>query len=498
MDKLPGPRNDYDKASSEQTYTQPALSPNSGSGPCDTAVTNVNLIDLEKRLILRNVDVTMAEGRISAIRNHAADGLGCLDTIDGEGRYMMPGLVDMHTHANAIYLPRPGGYERITNVIPLTLQQAGKMLLTAGVTAFLDLCSAPQDEILAMRDLQRTAGLPFNMPDIYSAGSCITAKWFDREGDPAQFNREAQIADVTLLEKEPIYDRPYPTNSAGRTVYGYQVREKASELMKIDKLLAKRPDVLKVFYTRSYDEAAGFPSLHIDTIKEIVRRAHTQGIPVFVHALTGDEQSAALTTGADGLAHAAWDKLNRRAEFQRFQPLTPMIVITTGAVLNAPAKYFWDRTEWDDPLVQKVLASVRHKKDALEAFEGMTAYTKQKMDGMTGGFHSAYDDKFVPNLKALKADRRFNILIGDDASNLGVFLGVGMHQELEYMVNDVGFSTWRALAAATVRPGKFLKARYGSKVGDVANLILLQKNPISNIRNTRSIEMVFLRGKAIH
>lgn len=171
---------------------------------CETAVTGVNLIDLETRKILANVDVSMGGGRITAIRKHRDEKPECKKTVDGRDKFMMPGLVDMHTHADAVFLPRANGYVKINNFIPLTLQQAGKMLLTAGVTAFLDLCSAPQDEILGMRDRQRSSGLPFDMPDIYSAGSCITSKWFDKEGDPAQYNRQKQIVDVTFLEKGTI------------------------------------------------------------------------------------------------------------------------------------------------------------------------------------------------------------------------------------------------------------------------------------------------------
>ncbi len=465
---------------------------------CETMVTAVNLIDLESQQIRENVDVLMGGGRITGIRKHSDNESTCKKTVDGKNKFMMPGLVDMHTHADAIFLPRTGAYKRIDNVIPITLQQAGTMLLTAGVTAFLDLCSAPQDEILGMRDQQRNGGLSFNMPDIYSAGSCITSQWFDRKGDPSQFNDEKQIADVTLLEKGGNYSRAYPPNGSGKVVLGYEVREKKSELIKVDKLIAKKPDVLKVFYTSSYDREAHYPSLHLETIKEIVKRAHALGIPVLAHALTREEQLNVITTGIDGLAHAAWEKIDARSgEFKDFDPKTPLIVIPTGAVLNALSKYYWDKTEWNDPLVQKVLASVRMKTRVLEAFEGMSRNTKQKMDLLTGAFHQVYDDKFAPNVRRLRTDPRFEILMGDDASNLGVFLGVGMHQELEYMVKDGGFSTWEALAAATVKPGKFLKARYGSKVGDVANLVLLEQNPIDDIHNTRTIETVFLRGQPV-
>lgn len=276
------------------------------------------------------------------------------------------------------------------------------------------------------------------------------------------------------------------------------MREKASELAKVDALIAKKPDVIKVFDTRSFDELSHYPSLHIDTIKEIVKRAHAHGIPVLAHAMTGDEQREVLLSGIDGLAHASWDILDRRAsEFRRFQPQTPMILIPTAAVLRSPVRFVWDGNDWSDPLVQKVLVSVRLKSRVLNAFNNMSRYMKENMDGLLGSFHMTYDDKFVPNLKMLKNDPRFEILIGDDASNLGVFLGIGMHEELEYMVKDIGFTTWEALAAATVKSGRFLKARYGSKVGDVANLILLSKNPISEIRNTRTIEKVFLRGKQL-
>lgn len=469
--------------------------------PCDLLISKANVLDLEEKKIRANQDIFISEGIITSVRDHSEDaGAQCRETVFAEGKFVMPGLVDMHTHANAIFLPRPGDYTSITNTIPLTLEQSGAMMLRAGVTAFLDLCSVKQDVIFSMRDKQRQNRLKIDMPDIFAAGSCITSKWFDRSGDPNQFNDEKEIADVTLLEKVRTHRKAYPEKDGVET-YGYEVPEKLSELEKIDRLLDKNPDVLKVFYTISWDEGAHFPSLHLDTIREIVKRAHARKVPVLAHALEWREQVPVLATGIDGLAHGATDAKpeNGWSELKEWKPKKPMIVVPTVTVFNGLGRLGSRNKEFEDPLLLAVLDAVspKVKDQVIREFSKMNPKLKWAMTNLTAAFNKQYDDFMIANIKRYKRDERFNVLMGSDASNLGAFLGFSMHQELSSMVNDMGYSQWEALYRATIEPGKFLKKKYGTGKGDIANLVILDKSPIAEIENTRLIRRVILRGKAL-
>ena len=77
------------------------------------------------------------------------------------------------------------------------------------------------------------------------------------------------------------------------------------------------------------------------------------------------------------------------------------------------------------------------------------------------------------------------------------FPGFGLHDELALLV-DAGLSPLAALQAATRNAADFmgqLDRRGTIEVGKTADLVLLDKDPLADIHNTRSIQAVVLRGK---
>ena len=81
------------------------------------------------------------------------------------------------------------------------------------------------------------------------------------------------------------------------------------------------------------------------------------------------------------------------------------------------------------------------------------------------------------------------LMAGSDAPEFFVVAGFALHDELKTMV-DAGLSPYAALQTATVNPAKFLgmSDRTGTlAVGKEADMILLDKNPLEDIRNTRTI-----------
>jgi imidazolonepropionase-like amidohydrolase len=90
-----------------------------------------------------------------------------------------------------------------------------------------------------------------------------------------------------------------------------------------------------------------------------------------------------------------------------------------------------------------------------------------------------------------------NILAGTDAMNPQCFPGFGLHNELVLLV-DAGLSPLSALQAATRNAAQFigqLDRRGTIEAGKIADLVLLDKDPLADIHNTRSIEAVVLNGK---
>ena len=89
------------------------------------------------------------------------------------------------------------------------------------------------------------------------------------------------------------------------------------------------------------------------------------------------------------------------------------------------------------------------------------------------------------------------LLAGTDTMNPQCLPGFGIHDELALLV-DAGLSPLAALQAATRNAAEFmgqLDRRGTIEVGKTADLLLLDKDPLADIHNTRSIQSVVLRGK---
>ena len=77
--------------------------------------------------------------------------------------------------------------------------------------------------------------------------------------------------------------------------------------------------------------------------------------------------------------------------------------------------------------------------------------------------------------------------------------GYSLHTELERLV-EAGLSELDALQAATVQPARFVRkdSTMGLIVeGYIADLVLLERNPLEDIRNTRSINTVISKGRSV-
>jgi len=90
------------------------------------------------------------------------------------------------------------------------------------------------------------------------------------------------------------------------------------------------------------------------------------------------------------------------------------------------------------------------------------------------------------------------VLAGVDAPNPGMFQGYSLHDELRHMVERAGMSNYEALKTATVNPAIYWKIEGERGViapGAEADLILVEKNPLEDISNTKTIRGVMTDGR---
>lgn len=113
---------------------------------------------------------------------------------------------------------------------------------------------------------------------------------------------------------------------------------------------------------------------------------------------------------------------------------------------------------------------------------------------------AADEKRFARDLEIVKILHRagVKIIAGTDAPNPYVLPGFSLHDELELYVSSGAMSSFEALETATVNATKFTGAANDTgfiESGNIADLVLLDANPLENIANTRRISAVFLDGR---
>ena len=115
-------------------------------------------------------------------------------------------------------------------------------------------------------------------------------------------------------------------------------------------------------------------------------------------------------------------------------------------------------------------------------------------------YNEATWEKYIEIRKAILREmdeQDVTFLLGSDAPQVMNVPGFSIHHEMQAMA-DAGIGNKKILESGTVGPARFFSAQgsYGEiTVGSSADLVLIDKNPLVNIKNTRSISGVMVRGQ---
>jgi len=406
------------------------------AGAQDLLLKNAMIVDPAARTIVSGAIVIRGERIVDVLRESPAAFSGRV--IDLQGKWVMPGLNDMHVHSFGN--TAPGGRAEY-----LGTEGAARTMLYAGVTGFLDLFS-PEDMILSLRDRQRKEG--FLGADIYCAGPIFTC-----------------------------------TGGHG-TEYGMPTRvinSPADAERQVGELAARRPDVVKIVYDHA---ATWMPTIDRATMEAAVRAAKNHGIPTVVHIGTWTDAREAIEAGARCITHIYLDAPlpDSLVALMRERKVYEIPTMTVESDLANMLR---------DPALRSrsLLASVASP-DLIAAYADSNA-----LDERMRGFYQ-WQARGKGNLIASVGGLSrggVRLLAGTDAGNPGTFQGYSLHRELELMV-EAGISPWDALASATTVAGEFLGREFGITPGGVANLLVVEGSPIEAIANTQRIAMVIYRG----
>jgi imidazolonepropionase-like amidohydrolase len=365
-------------------------------------------------------------------------------TIDLTGKFVMPGIINLHGHVgNTVDLAQNAKFFTRENI-----EKNLRTYASYGVTTVLSM-GTDQDLIFQIRDEQR-AGRP-SYARVYTAGQGFTLK-----------GGVGGMASVT-----------------------YNLEEAAEIPKDVDALAAKKVDMVKVWVDDALGKRRKIP---FEMTKAIIDNAHRNGLRVAAHIFYLADAQQLVDAGLDALAHSVRDKPVDKALIDSMKQHGAW---QAAATLTREASMFIYATSpafLTDPFFTRSLSPA--------AISGLQDPDYQKKTVADPDFakYPGFLTMAQKNLKRL-ADAGVRYGIGTDSGPPGRFAGFFEQWELELMV-DAGLTPAQVITAATKSGAEFLRAKdLGTlEQGKWADLIVLGANPLANIRNTRSIEAVYIAG----
>ncbi len=379
--------------------------------------------------------------------------------VDGRGKYLVPGLWDMHTH---LHFGTP-------EVLPVFVGH--------GVTGIREL-STDLREIWRIRELGRAGRLV--QPRIAAAGSMIEAIEVK-----AQLERFSPPGLLAYFMTDRIFIR---SPEEARAV----VREVA----------ALKPDLIKHHASNKRD-------IYFAVLDE----AHRLGLPVAGHFPGGEKISLreAADAGQSTIEHLGWphvaadfaalDPAGKRElmEHVRNRHLAFVPTLVAGRVAGKDSSRAGPNGE--DTAAERLKRAhldprARYVAPSLwEDWEGMIALIDAANKAVDV---PAFDPK--PELALLSELNKAGgaILPGTDFTVQFLFPASSLHEELQEMARQIGMTPHEVLQAATRRSAEQLglQDRVGTvQLGKEADLVLLDADPLADIANTQRINAVVLQGQ---
>lgn len=381
--------------------------------------------------------------------------------IDGKDKYLIPGLWDMHAHTLTD--------NRYEYVFPL--------LVANGITGVREMASnLPYEKINQLR--QDVAGGKLLGPRF----GALSYRLLDGPG--------TLFANVAIVVRSPDQGRQLvrtfkqngadfikPYNLLSRDVYLAIVNEAKKQKIPLEGHVpfSMTPAEVSDLGQKSIEHNFGVLLYCSRNAAEL--QAQTQSHP----ALWGRFEAVAALSYDTVKAHRLYKQLVRNNTWS-----CPTIVI------YRPLRFGSDSVLMLDTLLQYIPKSVR------QAWH--ETFTQRIMQNVPDSAAREIRDEMRMFIVGDMYRAGVHILAGTDMPNPYTLPGFSMHEELELLVKS-GLSPLEALRAATINPAKFLgkEKEFGTiEKGKLADLVLLNGNPLEDIRNTKKIEAVIVNGMLLH
>ncbi|MBS0274761.1 MAG: amidohydrolase family protein [Proteobacteria bacterium] len=413
-------------------------------------IRNVRIITMVEHTILTSHDVTVRGGRIESIMPTGQKLPDNAIVIEAAGKTLLPGLSDVHGHPFVANWGRhfasflEGAGDGVQFVLPYDLQMF--LQVACGITRL---------EILA---------------------GCADALWL-REAI-----RAGTLIGPRLSVGSPLIDGNPPVHAQSMS---YMVGDREGGVRAGNEIA-----------DRGFDFAKPYTRLPADGFDGLMDACAQRGLRVMGHVPVAVGVEGAIRRGQLGIAHAAELFLKceepERSDRKRRDRIIRLMA-DTGVWLQATVCVI-RRMEWIDTGGPYAPPDMDYLNPVLAAFWAeagpvVSARRAQAMSMFTNSYASTCEWTNAARAAGVR------ILTGTDFMNPYVVEGFSLHEELDRLVRDCGFDPHDALFGSTR-----LGADYHDEaaiegtvsVGARSDLLLLNSDPLSDIRATRDIDAVIV------